>query len=165
MSRRVQPGRQLTDVISAMPGGKAESILGVMATPRTVVNGRGGFRLLRKATLWQDDGGIRVCVVTVPFHQGEERSVTLKLGVCEEVFLADDSRTRKFSLEFAAGQDGELVVRIPPRLQPRRIHETACQILAAVLRGVEWVDRSGRTHKSPCGDHSAPPAKARAATS
>ncbi|GEM_PF-4223324 len=154
MRYRVRPGRQLAEVISAMPGGMSEKFLNMMAVPRAI-NGGGKLRLIREATLWEKDGECWSSVVTVPFPGQEpgvpeKRSVTLKLGTVEGVFLKEDSSIRKFSLGLVPGENGELVVRVPAKLQPKRIHQLACHTLLMVLRGTEWHDRNGRPHKSPC---------------
>lgn len=172
MRYRVKLGTQLTDVISAMPGGMAEKFLKTMAVPKVCIKNEGQenetvSRPSRDAKPWTSDGEYEGTRVTVTFPRRptaeelaenpkarpiEKRVVQLKVGVREGLFLMDDPSARKFSLGLEEGQDGEVVVRVPSRVASKRLNELACHTLMMVLRGTEWHDRKGKIHKSPCGD-------------
>ena len=139
MNKFVKAGEQLTDTISAGLGGRAELVLRAIARPFQEHS-----RHPRCFGKWRNNS-VEGYVELVA--DGSRRLLKLKLKKREGLFL-EDVPGSKFSLR----HNGALVLPVGRDLPPSRLEDVANAIVAMVVRGTNWKDRSGREFALPYGE-------------
>jgi len=143
----VKPGRRIVEVISALPGGRAEYMLRTIAHP---VGDAMNPNNKRTFDPWQQDQeGVWVCRGSIQFVGGQQFPLTLKLGVKEGLFLRDAVGA---GVSLKNHKRSELVLDIGEDFPIRRVGDVANQMVGTwVIHGENWKNRNDSVCNQPYG--------------
>ncbi len=170
---KITPGTAIVETITALPGGNAEKVLRLIAR---------GFTGDQFSLIFGDwDGDNVQCTGVARLFNGETRTVVLKVGSSEGLFLEDREDLLSFSLKNIRGSSRSGVFTLPigrllyvpkkkrKRGEPQssrmdraksdtkpfleaRVEGIARQIMGTwILHGRDWKDRNGTSYEFPYG--------------